>query len=72
MNVPAVLKEMAKIELGRQHDGVYRLDHAVSVNQKAILEAFGLTEEDVEKRATELSQIIADADRKAKKTKENA
>lgn len=72
MNVPAALKEMAKIELGRQHDGIYRLDHAVSANQKAILEAFGLTEEDVEKRATELGQIIADADRKAKKTKEDA
>ena len=70
MNVPAALKEMAKIELGRQRDGVYRLDHAVSANQKAILEAFGLTEEDVKRKAVELSKIIADADHKELKTKE--
>ena len=57
MSVPAALKEMAKIERGRQHDGIYRLDHAVSANQKAILEAFGLTEGDVEKRATELKML---------------
>ena len=42
MTVPAALKELEKIEMVRQLDNVYRLDHAVTANQKTILNAFGL------------------------------
>lgn len=42
MTVPAAIKELEKIEMIRQLDNRYRLDHAVSANQKAILKAFGV------------------------------
>ena len=42
MTVPVALKELEKIEMVRQLDNVYRLDHAVTANQKTILNAFGL------------------------------
>jgi hypothetical protein len=42
MNVPAAIKELEKIEMIRQADGVYRLDYAVTATQKVILKAFGM------------------------------
>ena len=42
MNVPAAIRELEKIEMIRQADGVYRLDHAVTATQKTILKAFGM------------------------------
>ena len=45
MTVPAALKELEKIEMVRQMDNVYRLDHAVTATQKTILKAFGIDEE---------------------------
>ena len=42
MTVPAAIKELEKIEIIRQLDNRYRLDHAVTANQKAILKAFGV------------------------------
>ena len=44
MTVPAVIRELEKIEMTRQTDNVYRLDHAVTAKQKKILEAFGMNE----------------------------
>ncbi len=55
MSVPAALRELDKIEMARQLDGVYRLDHAVTATQKAILNAFGLTESFVKEKAKEIS-----------------
>lgn len=51
MTVPAALKELDKIEIIRQMDGVYRLDHAVTATQKDILQAFNMTEAMVKKEA---------------------
>ena len=45
MTVPAALRELEKIEMVRQLDNVYRLDHAVTATQKTILKAFGLNAE---------------------------
>lgn len=42
MTVPAAIKELEKIEMIRQLDGKYRLDHAVTATQKTILRAFGM------------------------------
>ena len=42
MTVPAAIKELEKIEIIRQLDNKYRLDHAVTANQKAILKGFGI------------------------------
>lgn len=59
MTVPAALKELDKIELIRQVDGVYRLDHAVTATQKDILQAFNLTAAGVEKEAKELGKQLS-------------
>ncbi len=42
MTVPAAIKELEKIEMTRQTDNVYRLDHGVTKKQKRILQAFGI------------------------------
>ncbi|WP_143087390.1 transposase [Butyrivibrio proteoclasticus] len=42
MTVPAALKELEKIEMIKSSDNTYRIDHAVSATQKAILKAFGM------------------------------
>lgn len=54
MTVPAALAELEKIEVVRQADGVYRLDHAVTATQKEILAAFGMDEADIKRIAREL------------------
>ena len=59
MTVPAALKELDKIELIRQADGVYRLDHAVTATQKDILQAFNLTAAGVEKEAKKLGRQLS-------------
>ncbi len=58
MTVPAALKELDKIELVRQGDGIYRLDHAVTATQKDILQAFNLTAASVRKEAEELGKHL--------------
>ena len=51
MNVPAAVRELEKIEMIRQTDGEYRLDHAVTATQKTILKAFKMDAEYVQKEA---------------------
>jgi hypothetical protein len=58
MTVPAALKELDKIEMVRQLDNVYRLDHAVTATQKTILKAFGVDAAYIKYRATELSEEL--------------
>lgn len=59
MTVPAAIRELDKIEMARQLDGVYRLDHAITATQKAILKAFGLTDAYVKNKADEISRRLA-------------
>jgi hypothetical protein len=56
MTVPAALRELEKIEMVRQLDNVYRLDHAVTAVQKSILKAFGMDAAYVKYRATEIGE----------------
>ena len=58
LTVPAALKELDKIELIRQADGVYRLDHAVTATQKDILQAFNLTAVNVKKEAEKIGREL--------------
>ena len=58
MTVPAALKELDKIEIIRQMDGVYRLDHAVTAKQKDILQAFNITAQTVKKEADVLGKQL--------------
>lgn len=61
MTVPAALKELEKIVMIRQLDGVYRLDHAVTATQKTILDAFGLDEGNVRHQAEEIGKRLKEA-----------
>lgn len=58
MNVPAAIRELEKIEMVRQLDGIYRLDHAVTATQKTILKAFGIGVENVKYKATYISEEL--------------
>lgn len=59
MTVPAALKELDKIEMVRQADGVYCMDHAVTATQKDILHAFNMTATTVKNEAAEISKQLA-------------
>lgn len=58
MTVPAAIKELEKIEMVRQLDHVYRLDHAVTKTQKIILKAFGIDVNYVKDRAGKISEQL--------------
>ena len=63
MSVPATLKELEKIEMVRQLDNVYRLDHAVTKVQKAILKAFGIDAEYVKYKTTKSGEKLIKNDK---------
>ena len=67
MTVPAAIRELEKIEMVRQTDGVYRMDHEVTATQKAILRAFDIDAEYVRREAGKLSKILAEHEGKEKR-----
>ena len=67
MTVPAAIRELEKIEMVRQKDVVYRMDHAVTATQKAILRAFDIDAEYVQREAGKLSKILAEHEGKEKR-----
>ena len=64
MTVPAAIRELDKIEMSRQLDGIYRLNHAVTATQKTILKAFGLTDANIKYRAEDISRTLDTSDKK--------
>ena len=58
MNVPAAIRELEKIEMIRQADGIYRLDHALTATQKTILKAFGIDGNYVKRKTKDLSDSL--------------
>jgi len=58
LTVPAAIRELEKIEMTRQLDKVYRLDHAVTKTQKVILSAFGIDAGHVKYKANYISEIL--------------
>ena len=69
MTVPAALRELDKIEMIKGLDNEYRLDHAVTATQKAILAAFDMTAHDVKLNAQELSTELARIEQEAAEKK---
>ncbi len=63
MTVPAAMKDLEKIELIKQFDGVYRLDHAVTAKQKIILQAFDADEDFIREKVRKLSADLRQADK---------
>lgn len=66
MNVPAAIRELEKIEMIRQADGIYRLDHALTANQKTILKAFGIDANYVKRKVNEISNELNSRVKKVK------
>lgn len=58
LTVPAAIRELEKIEMIRQLDNVYRLDHAVTKTQKVILSAFDIDLAHVKYKANYISEIL--------------
>ena len=58
LTVPAAIRELEKIEMTRQLDKIYRLDHAVSKTQKVVLSAFGINAEQVKYKANYISENL--------------
>lgn len=69
MTVPAALRELDKIEMIKGLDNEYRLDHAVTATQKAILNAFGMNAQDIKLKAKELSAELARIEEEAAEKK---
>lgn len=59
MTVPASIRELEKIEMVRRNNGKYKLDHAISKRQKTILGAFGMSAEDMQNQALNISNLLA-------------
>ena len=64
MNVPAAIKELEKIEMIRQNSGEYRLDHAVTATQKAILKAFQMDAAYIQKEAAKIREALLNEEEK--------
>lgn len=64
MNVPAAIKELEKIEMIRQTSGEYRLDHAVTATQKAILKAFKMDAAYIQKETAVIRETLMTEDKK--------
>ena len=58
MTVPAAIRELEKIELVRQTDGKYRMDHAVTATRKIILKAFDMDADRIQDKAVGLSRLL--------------
>lgn len=58
MTVPAALRELEKIEIIRMPTGRYRMAHAVTATQKAILSAFGVDSDWVREQASSIADML--------------
>jgi transposase len=65
MTVPAAIKELDKIEMLKGADGEYILDYAVTATQKAILNAFSMTADNIHKQAREISSDLMRVEKEA-------
>ena len=58
MTVQAAIRELEKIEMVKLLDHRYRLDHAITATQKAILNAFGMDAAYIKDKANEISKAL--------------
>lgn len=58
MTVPAVIRELEKIEMVRRNGKNYKLDHAVTRTQKLIMNFGGLDATDIKKSAEEYGKLL--------------
>lgn len=61
--VPVAIRELEKIELCRNLDNVYRMDHAVTKAQREILSAFGIEGAQVKYKSAFISETLREETR---------
>ena len=61
LTVPAAIRELEKIEMTRQLDGEYRLDHAVTKTQTEILSAFNIEASHVKYKVAYINDALKGA-----------
>lgn len=61
LTVPAAIRELEKIEMVRRTGKTYKLDHAVTKNQKTILSSFGMDENSIRTTANEIGKALAES-----------
>lgn len=66
MTVPAAFRELEKLEIVRINGGVYQLDHVVTRNQETILKAFGIDEDEVNKKIAQIAETLGKANQRGK------
>lgn len=54
-SVPAALRELGKVEMIRQADGNYKLDHTVTATCKTLFKAFGLNDAKIKSGVREIT-----------------
>jgi transposase len=54
-SVPAAIRELSKVEMIRQADGNYRLDHAVTATCKTLFKAFGINDAKIKSGVREIT-----------------
>jgi alanine racemase len=59
MTVPAAIRELEKIEMLKGADNEYNLDYAVTATQKTILNAFGMSADNIHRQARGISTDLA-------------
>ena len=59
MTVPAAIRDLEKIEMLKGADNEYNLDYAVTATQKTILNAFGMTADNIHRQARAISADLA-------------
>ena len=59
MTVPAAVRELEKIEMLKGADNEYNLDYAVTATQKTILNAFGMSADNIHRQAGGISTDLA-------------
>lgn len=63
MTVSAAIRELEKIELIRQNDCGYRMDHAVTAVQKELLKAFNMTAANIRTQADAINEELIKPER---------
>ena len=59
MTVLAALKDLEKIEMLKGADNEYNLDYTITATQKAILKAFDITSDNVNRQARAIGSDLA-------------
>ena len=59
MTVPVAIRELEKIEMLKGADNEYNLDYAVTATQKTILNAFGMSADNIHRLARGISTDLA-------------